>query len=65
MGVDGWKTDASDPFILEYVIPWGKKGFYSYRDYANSYYTDFFEYSRKIRGKDSLIMSRPCDSEPF
>ncbi len=61
-GVDGFKCDGTDPYILEY----GKEAIgyndqpITYREYADSYYGDFFSYTREKRG-DGLIMSRPVD----
>mmetsp|Transcript_20348 Transcript_20348/g.29223 ORF Transcript_20348/g.29223 Transcript_20348/m.29223 type:complete len:607 (+) Transcript_20348:66-1886(+) len=68
MGVDGFKTDGTDPYILEYIIFSGSALGYqnvslTYRDYANAYYRDFFTYTREHRGEDGLIMSRPVDCQ--
>lgn len=64
-GVDGWKCDASDPYILEYIAGGGALGYndepYTYHQYADDYYGDFFNYTREVRGDASLIMSRPVD----
>jgi len=61
MGLDGWKTDGTDPFIFELGIAWGHKGIVSQRDYANAYYRDFFYHTRNIN-PEALIMARPVDS---
>lgn len=65
-GVDGFKCDGTDPYVIEYSITGGALGFndqeISYRDYADMYYRDFFDYTREKRGGDAgLIMSRPVD----
>jgi alpha-glucosidase (family GH31 glycosyl hydrolase) len=60
-GIDGWKTDGTDPFVYELILPYGKGGYISERTYANLYYRDFFYYTRKKRGDDALIMARPVD----
>lgn len=64
LGIDGWKVDGTDPYILELLTPRIYNGSYiSYRDYANAYYGDFFNYTRSRQGGDDrLIMSRPVDS---
>ena len=59
--IDGWKCDGTDPYILELVIPRGKGGVITRREYSDAYYSDFFDYTRKQRGDDCLIMSRPVD----
>eukprot|EP00117_Sycon_ciliatum_P034030 scpid86544/ scgid4791/ len=60
-GIDGWKCDGTDPYILEVVDARGHSGHVSYRNYADHYYGDFFDHTRAVRGKDALIMSRPVD----
>ena len=63
IGVDGFKTDGTDPFIAEYIFPQSPyhEGVVTYRDYADAYYGSFFNYSRE-RNPEALIMSRPVDS---
>ena len=61
LGIDGWKCDGTDPYIIELVAPRGSKGFLTYREYADAYYGDFFNYTRAKVGNGSLIMSRPVD----
>ena len=61
LGIDGWKCDGTDPYILECIIPQGHNGTISYREYADSYYGDFFDYTRSVVGDEALIMSRPVD----
>lgn len=63
LGIDGWKTDGTDPYILEYIQPLGYGGKIDYRQYADMYYGDFFNYTRQKNGDDRLIMSRPVDGE--
>lgn len=68
MGIDGWKTDGTDPYIAEYILFTGAALGYNnvsltYRDYANYYYRDFFYYTREKRGDIGLIMSRPVDCQ--
>lgn len=61
-GIDGWKCDGTDPYILEGVVPIGHKGVVTRKEYSDAYYRDFFYYSRQRLGEDRLIMSRPVDS---
>jgi alpha-glucosidase (family GH31 glycosyl hydrolase) len=60
-GIDGWKCDGTDPYILELLVPRGKGGIVTRKQYSDAYYGDFFNYTRKQRGNDTLIMSRPAD----
>jgi len=61
IGLDGWKTDGTDPFVFELFGAYGEGGSITERQYANAYYRDFFYYTR-TKNPDSLIMSRPVDS---
>ncbi len=64
LGIDGWKVDGTDPYIIEEIAPRCFGGKYiTYREYADSYYGDFFNYTRAKLGNDRLIMSRPVDSQ--
>jgi alpha-glucosidase (family GH31 glycosyl hydrolase) len=66
-GIDGFKCDETDMYIMEYIALSGAALGYNnasitYRDYANYYYRDFLYYPREKRGDDStLVMSRPID----
>ena len=65
-GVDGFKCDASDPYILEYMATGQALGYNDvpyegYHQYADYYYGDFFNHTRAVRGEQGLIMSRPVD----
>lgn len=63
LGIDGWKNDGTDPFIMELIDPRTSAGQpITYREYADSYYGSFFDYSREKIGPDALTMSRPVDS---
>lgn len=61
LGIDGWKCDGTDPYILELVVPLGHDGVVTRRQYSDYYYGDFFNYTRNKLGTDTLIMSRPAD----
>jgi len=67
-GIDGFKCDSSDPYIIEYMEGPGAKAlgyndvpYESYHQYADYYYGDFFNHTRARRGEAGLIMSRPVD----
>jgi alpha-glucosidase (family GH31 glycosyl hydrolase) len=70
VGADGFKCDATDPYVLEYSIGGGALGYQdkviTYPEYASAYYSDFLYYTRNRRSADTgtdsgLIMSRPVD----
>lgn len=64
-GLDGWKCDGTDPYVLEFILIYGKKGYITERTYADLYYRDFLYHTREKRGSDALIMARPVDSFEF
>eukprot|EP01080_Neovahlkampfia_damariscottae_P002516 gene2516-3222_t len=59
--IDGWKTDGIDPVLLQLIIPKGYKGRIGFREYTDMYYRDFYYFTKRIRGDDSLIMARPYE----
>jgi alpha-glucosidase (family GH31 glycosyl hydrolase) len=73
VGVDGFKCDGTDPYIMEYMLTGGALGYQdqkiNYREYAYAYYRDFLYHTRERRspsgknGDAGLIMSRPVDCE--
>ncbi|KAL5473375.1 hypothetical protein EMCRGX_G027852 [Ephydatia muelleri] len=65
LGIDGWKCDGTDVFIVKLVVPIGKGGVVTRKEYSDAYYGDFFDYTRAKLGDDRLIMSRPVDGYDF
>lgn len=51
-GIDGFKCDGTDPYILEYQLTTGALGYQNksltYKEYADYYYGDFFNYTREV-----------------
>ena len=60
-GIDGWKCNGADPYILELIVAKGQSGTVTRREYSKYYYTDFYEYTRTKNGNKTLIMSRSVD----
>lgn len=66
MGIDGWKVDGADPYIMLVVPPAGKNDPYiTWKEYRSLFYRDFFEYTREKLGNDRVISARPVDDLPF
>jgi alpha-glucosidase (family GH31 glycosyl hydrolase) len=61
IGVDGWKCDGTDPYVLELVYPFGYGGPVAPHQYGHAYYRDFLYHSR-TKNPEALIMARPVDS---
>ena len=57
IGIDGWKCDGTDPYILELIEPRGYAGPVGVREYADDYYGDFYFYTLS-KNPNALIMSR-------
>ncbi|MEI6579067.1 MAG: TIM-barrel domain-containing protein [Eubacteriales bacterium] len=66
MGIDGWKVDGADPYIMLMIpaIAYGGK-LISWKTYREAFYRDFFEYTREKLGKDRVISVRPVNDLPF
>lgn len=64
IGLDGWKTDGTDPYVFELYPIEAYSGQIHEREYADMYYGDFFNYTR-TKNPNALIMSRPVDSWEF
>ncbi len=54
LGLDGWKCDGTDPFMLF-------KGWNARKRYSAAYYSDFYNYTRERSGRDTVIMARPME----
>lgn len=62
LGIDGWKCDGTDYYSLFSPYSPGAAKNISRNDYSKMYYQFFSDYSKLKRGKDALIMARPCDN---
>jgi len=66
MGIDGWKVDGADPYIMTLIPAAGHNGKYvTWKEYQNLFYQDFFQYTREKLGNDRVIFTRPVDDLPF
>mgnify|MGYP001405830881 CR=1 FL=1 len=66
MGIDGWKVDGADPYIMLMIPAIGYGGkLLSWKTYREAFYRDFFEYTREKLGNDRVISVRPVDDLPF
>jgi alpha-glucosidase (family GH31 glycosyl hydrolase) len=54
LGIDAWKCDGTDPFML--YNGWGAR-----KRYSAAYYSDFYHYTRERSGRQTLIMARPLE----
>ena len=62
LGIDGWKCDGSEFYLYIRGVVQTHTGTISVADYQALYYSDFFNYTRKVLGSDRIITARPVDS---
>ncbi|MEI6579066.1 MAG: TIM-barrel domain-containing protein, partial [Eubacteriales bacterium] len=66
MGIDGWKVDGADPYILTLIPAVGYGGkLMTWGAYQKGFYQDFFQYTREKLGNDRVTFTRPVDDLPF
>ncbi len=66
MGIDGWKVDGADPYVMTLIPPYGSDGKYmTWNRYQELFYQDVFQYTREKLGNDRVTSSRPVDDLPF
>ncbi|MGI6773614.1 MAG: hypothetical protein GX264_09385 [Clostridiales bacterium] len=63
MGIDGWKVDGTDPYVMLLAPAIGKSGIITWDTYKDQTYRDFYEYTREKLGKDRVISARPVDDQ--
>jgi alpha-D-xyloside xylohydrolase len=64
-GIDGWKCDGTDPYIIELVTPRGSNNEpITFADYSAWYYNHSLFFTRTLK-PDALIWSRPVDAFPI
>ena len=61
MGVDGWKVDGAEPYIVLQIPSWGKGGPISWARYKKLMYDDFYNYTREKTGGKGIAWARPTD----
>lgn len=62
MGIDGWKVDGADPYIMLMIPATGQNDNHiTWKEYRDLFYRDFFEYTREKLGKDRVISVRPVN----
>ncbi|HOO26337.1 MAG TPA: glycoside hydrolase family 31 protein, partial [Clostridiales bacterium] len=62
MGIDGWKVDGADPYIMLLLPAYGKNDLHiTWKEYRDLFYRDFFEYTREKLGNDRVISARPVN----
>ncbi len=54
MGIDGWKCDGVDPYVI-------LRGWKARKSYSRAYYSDFYNYTRERSGRNTVVMARPLE----
>lgn len=64
-GIDGWKCDGTDPYVIELITPRGADGsYFTFQQYSNWYYGHTLNFTRTVT-PDALIWARPVDAFPL
>jgi alpha-glucosidase (family GH31 glycosyl hydrolase) len=63
LGIDGWKCDGTDPYILSAPYSPGLGRNVGRNEYGFAYYRDSFDYLREKLGDDRIITARPIDNQ--
>ena len=64
-GIDGWKCDGTDPYVIELLTPRGSNNAtITFADYSAWYYNHSLYFTRTLK-PDALIWSRPVDAFPL
>ena len=63
LGVDGFKVDATDPYVV--AAPWSPylSRQVSPLEYSRQYYATLYQITRLARGADAMITARPVDTQ--
>lgn len=62
MGIDGWKVDGADPYVMLLMPAMGYGGHHiTWNEYKRDFNNDFFYYTREKLGNDRVISARPVN----
>jgi len=62
MGIDGWKVDGADPYVMLLMPAMGYGGHHiTWNEYKRDFNNDFFYYTREKLGNDRVISCRPVN----
>ena len=62
MGIDGWKVDGADPYVMLLMPATGYGGRHiTWNEYKKAFNEDFFYYTRERLGNDRVISCRPVN----
>jgi len=62
LGVDGWKCDGIDPYVVAAPYSPYARRLIDRNEYGYAYYQDAFDYLRANLGDDRIITARPVDN---
>ena len=58
LGIDGWKLDGADPYVMLLLPAYGKGGLVGWKQYQKLQYEDFYDFSKE---KGKIVWTRPTD----
>jgi len=59
MGIDGWKLDGADPYVMLMGPAYGKSGLMGWKSYQKLQYEHYYNFTRS-KG-DTAVLARPTD----
>jgi len=61
LGIDGWKLDGADPYVLLLAPAYGKSGLMGWKQYQKLQYGHFYNYTKAKTGGKGVVWTRPTD----
>ena len=62
MGVDGWKVDGADPYVMTLFPAMGYGGHHiTWNEYRKDFYEDFYQYTSEEVGLKGVMSARPVN----
>ena len=61
MGVDGWKLDGADPYVMLLLPAYGKGGLMTWNKYQKLQYDHFYYYTKEKSNGQAVVWTRPTD----
>jgi len=61
LGIDGWKLDGADPYVMLLLPAYGKGGHVGWKQYQKLQYDHFYYYTKEKSNGQAVVWTRPTD----
>jgi len=61
LGIDGWKLDGADPYVMLLAPAYGKGGLIGWKGYQKLQYDHFYYYTKEKTDGRAVVWTRPTD----